>query len=167
MRCCLIAVLFTALAGVILAADDEPTAADRVTVAPNPVSAYTICRTLAGTEYAGRLTGHPGYTAAARWAADQFRRWGLEPAFPGGYLQQFPAPHTVLEEAEAVLYLPGPTPEAPSQELRLEPNKDYLPLSFSDSGDHTAGMVFAGWGIAAPELGYDDYAGIDPKGKFV
>ena len=167
MRCCLIAVLFTALAGVILAADDEPTAADRVTVAPNPVSAYTICRTLAGTEYAGRLTGHPGYTAAARWAADQFRRWGLEPAFPGGYLQQFPAPHTVLEEAEAVLYLPGAAAGAPEQEVRLDPNKDYLPLSFSDSGDHTAGMVFAGWGIAAPELGYDDYAGIDPKGKFV
>ena len=41
MRCCLIAVLFTALAGVILAAD-EPTAAGRVTVAPIPVSAYTI-----------------------------------------------------------------------------------------------------------------------------
>lgn len=167
MRCCLIAVLFTALAGVILAAADEPTAADRVTVAPNPVSAYTICRTLAGPEYAGRLTGHPGYTAAARWAADQFRRWGLEPAFPGGYLQQFPAPHTVLEEAEAVLYLPGAAAGAPEQEVRLDPNKDYLPLSFSDSGDHTAGMVFAGWGIAAPELGYDDYAGIDPKGKFV
>ncbi|HOS99499.1 MAG TPA: M20/M25/M40 family metallo-hydrolase [Acidobacteriota bacterium] len=167
MRCCLIAVLLIALAGLTPADDDEPGAPGRLIVAPNPISAYSICKILAGPEYAGRLTGHPGYTAAARWAADQFRLWGLEPAFPGGYLQPFPAPHTVLEAAEAVLYLPGATPEAPEREVRLEPNKDYLPLSFSDSGDHTAGMVFAGWGIAAPELGYDDYAGIDPKGKFV
>ena len=38
---------------------------------------------------------------------------------------------------------------------------------YSDSGDHTGELVFAGWGIHAPELGYDDYAGLDVKGKFV
>lgn len=167
MRCRPAVVLSIVLFSFLPASAQESNTQGRVAVAPNPISAYSICKTLAGPEYAGRLTGHPGYTAAARWAADQFRLWGMEPAFTGGYLQPFPAPHTVLESAEAVLYLPGATPEAPEREVRLEPNKDYLPLSFSDSGDHTAGLVFAGWGIAAPELGYDDYAGIDPQGKFV
>ena len=47
-------------------------------------------------------------------------------------------------------------------------NKDFLPLVFSDSGQRRgAGAVFCGWGISAPEIGYDDYAGIDVRGKFV
>jgi hypothetical protein len=51
--------------------------------------------------------------------------------------------------------------------MKLVPEKDFLPLLYSDSGDRTAGTVFAGWGISAPEIGYDDYAGLDVKGKFV
>ena len=43
-----------------------------------------------------------------------------------------------------------------------------MPLVFSDSGQwQGAGVVFCGWGICAPEIGYDDYAGIDARGKFV
>jgi len=53
------------------------------------------------------------------------------------------------------------------KEMKLVPEKDFLPLLYSDSGDRTAGAVFAGWGISAPELGYDDYAGLDVKEKFV
>jgi hypothetical protein len=51
--------------------------------------------------------------------------------------------------------------------VELEPETDFLPMLASDSGDNTAGLVFAGWGIHAPELGYDDYAGLDVGGKFV
>ena len=50
---------------------------------------------------------------------------------------------------------------------KLAPNTDFLPLLFTDSGKIDAGLVFAGWGISAPELGYDDYAGLDVKGKIV
>jgi hypothetical protein len=57
--------------------------------------------------------------------------------------------------------------EAAVKELKLHPEKEFLPLLFSDSGDHTADLVFAGWGISAPDLGYDDYAGLDVKDKFV
>jgi hypothetical protein len=51
--------------------------------------------------------------------------------------------------------------------MKLVPEKDFLPLLYSDSADRTAESVFAGWGISAPEIGYDDYAGLDVKGKFV
>lgn len=79
-----------------------------------------------------------------------------------GYLQTYPSPHTIIDEAEMVFI-----PLQEDKEIKLTPEKDFLPLLFSDSGDHSTEMVFAGWGISAPELGYDDYAGLDVQGKFV
>ena len=129
--------------------------------------AYGYCRTLAGERFEGRLTGSPGYTAAARWAAGQFEKWGLKPLFGGkSFLQDYPSPYSVIEQAELTLKTPGKE-GAEGKQLSLDPVKDFLPLLFSDSGEAEAELVFAGWGIHAPELGYDDYAGVDARGKFV
>jgi hypothetical protein len=133
---------------------------------------YDYCKTMALPKYAGRLTGHEGYTAAAEWAAGMFKQWGLKPINDKeGYLQAYPSPYTVIEEAEMALLLPQKKKESQQEEsfreIELRPEKDFLPLLFSDSGDNTAKMVFAGWGISAPDLGYDDYAGLDVEGKFV
>src|SRR4030042_3145054 len=57
--------------------------------------------------------------------------------------------------------------EGTVKEGKLKPETEFLPLLFSDSGDRTADLIFAGWGICAPELGYDDYAGLDVEGRFV
>ena len=124
---------------------------------------YDYCRTMAMPRYAGRLTGHEGYTEAAKWAASLFKDWGLLPINEEeGYLQAYLSPHTIVQEAEMTLILPQD-----DKIQKLDPEKDFLPLLFSDSGDNEAEMVFAGWGISAPELGYDDYAGLDVQGKFV
>src|SRR4030066_578123 len=138
----------------------------------SPLEAYDIVKTLASPEFAGRLTGHPGYTAAAEWAARKLESWGLTPiSGKDRYLQPYPSPHTVIDKAEMSILLPEGKPEAGKapafKEMKLTPEKDFLPLLFSDSGDRTAETVFAGWGISAPDLGYDDYAGLDVKGKFV
>lgn len=45
--------------------------------------------------------------------------------------------------------------------------EDFFPFNFSASGKVSAGIVFAGYGITAPEYNYDDYAGIDAKDKIV
>jgi Tol biopolymer transport system component len=45
--------------------------------------------------------------------------------------------------------------------------EDWTPLGFSSSGDIQAPLVFAGYGISAPPLNYDDFAGLDVKGKVV
>jgi hypothetical protein len=138
----------------------------------SPAEAYDIVKTLALPEYAGRLTGHPGYTAAAEWAARKLASWGLKPiSGKDGYLQPYPSPYTIIDKAEMTVLLPdGPPDPAKGQaykEMKLAPEKDFLPLLYSASGDRTADAVFAGWGISAPELGYDDYAGLDIEGKFV
>jgi hypothetical protein len=134
--------------------------------------AYDIVKTLASPEFAGRLTGHPGYTAAAQWAARKFESWGLKPVSgKDRYLQPYPSPYTVIDKAEMTVLLPDGKPDPAKgqayKEMKLVPEKDFLPLLYSDSGDRTAETVFAGWGISAPEIGYDDYAGLEVKGKFV
>jgi hypothetical protein len=136
-----------------------------------PFEAYAITKALASEKYAGRLTGHEGYTAAAKWAAGQFKQWGLRPfSRESGYLQPYASPYVIVDKAEMTLFLQekaaGAT-EPAIKENQLQPEKDFLPLLFSDSGDQTAELVFAGWGISAPDLGYDDYAGVDVAGKFV
>lgn len=126
-------------------------------------SAYAHVKIMAAPAFAGRLTGHPGYTAAARWAAGLFRAWGLKPlAAKDGFLQPYPSPYTVVRSAEMTVFLAGG-----GEGRKLAPNTDFLPLFFTDSGKVEAGLAFAGWGISAPELGYDDYAGLDVKGKMV
>ena len=124
---------------------------------------YSYVKTMVLPQYAGRHTGHEGYTTAARWAAGKFQQWGLKPINKKeGYLQAFSRPYVMVKNAKMVL-LRGKN----QTETELKPEEDYLPLLATDSGDNTAEMVFAGWGVSAPDLGYDDYAGLDVKGKFV
>jgi len=137
-----------------------------------PMDAYDYVKTMCLSQYAGRHTGHEGFTAAARWAAGKFKEWGLKPiSNKEGYLQAYPSPYVVVDQAEMILHLAErqrqPAGEPSFKEVKLKPLQDFLPLLFSDSGDHTAGLVFAGWGICAPEIGYDDYAGLNVQGKFI
>ncbi len=122
-------------------------------------AAYENCRTLAAERFEGRLSGSPGYAAAARWAALKFEDWGLE-APSGGFLQPYSSPYTLVDKAEMSISVAG-------KETKLQAGKDFLPLLFSAAGSVSGTVVFAGWGISAPELGYDDYAGVDVRGKFV
>ncbi len=143
-----------------------------------PAAVYSYCQTLCLPRYEGRYTGTESYAECARWVGSEFKKWGLAPMPPkGGYLQAFPAPHSIIDRAAMTLFLPQSEAEEPAptrdgkektwREVPLQVGEDFLPMLFSDRGDYTAGMVFAGWGIHAPEIGYDDYADLDPKGKFV
>ncbi len=136
----------------------------------DPVDVYACCRKIASDEFAGRLTGHEGYTAAAQWAASKFREWGLRPVCEnGGYLQAYPSPYTVVDRAEMILHLArtGADGTRSCRDTVLAAGMDFIPQLYTDSGRHEAGLVFAGWGISAPDLGWDDYAGIDVEGRFV
>jgi hypothetical protein len=169
-RCQLVCLIL--LVGTVSLAADRPAAAiQKALNSIQPFEAYSYCKTLSSEKFAGRLTGHEGYTAAAQWAAAKFKGWGLRPFSQElGYLQPYPSPYVIVDKAEMSLLLEEKTEEAKEaavREVKLQPEKEFLPLLFTDSGDRTGELIFAGWGISAPELGYDDYAGIDVKGKFV
>lgn len=118
---------------------------------------------LASSEMKGRATGSPELDRAARYIADQFRADGLQPP-PGArnYLQPFEVTTSAKLLRSTRLDV---VQDGESESLLI--NKDFTPLSFSSSGKASGGVVFAGYGITAPEYNYDDYAGIDARGKFV
>ncbi len=114
---------------------------------------------LAAPERSGRGVGTPGIAAARDYIAAEFAKYGL---LPGGdnnsYLQSFEVAVGVQVKEPSSLVL-GREP------VRL--HEDWLPLGLSSSGKIEGEAVFAGYGITAQDYGYDDYAGIDVKGKIV
>jgi hypothetical protein len=118
-------------------------------------------------KYAGRLTGTKGYDDSAAWLAGRLAQWGLLPGGDNGtYFQDFPDPYIlVLPGAELSLRLPGKDVRAQNKTYEIE--KDFFPGSTSGSGEVSAEVVYVGYGITAPELDFDEYAGLDVKGKIV
>jgi hypothetical protein len=128
---------------------------------------YDYIKELSSEKYDGRLTGTTGFTKAAQWASDLFKRWNLKPAGDKGtYLQSFPNPYTlVLPGGEVSLQIPQANGERITKTYRFE--DEYVPGSTSDSGAVTAEVIFVGYGITAPELNYDEYKDVDVNGKIV
>ena len=133
--------------------------------APAHADAYETARLeqrvrfLSSGAFEGRATGEVGGDRAGAYLAGELARLGLKPGFPGGsFLQPFPVILGTSPGPDNALALAG-------RERRL--GKDYMPFTYSDNGTVEAPVVFAGYGIAAPKLGYDDYAGLDVKGKLL
>jgi hypothetical protein len=147
-----------------------PVSEDRLVAAMHGISSHTILdwvKEMVAERYEGRLTGTPSYDASAAWAADLLKSWGFEPAGDGGtYLQQFPNPYTLVKPgAHLTLHVPVPGGGTIVKSYVFE--DEYYPGSTSDSLSATAEVVYVGYGVTAPELSYDDYKGVDVKGKFV
>jgi len=113
---------------------------------------------LADPARTGRGVGTPGIDQAAGWIEGQMKEIGLQPAGPDGHRQPFEAPVGARLLDGNALALGTTTPKL---------SVDWQPFTFSDDGKVEGRLVFVGYGIAAPELGHDDYAGIDVKGKVV
>lgn len=119
---------------------------------------------LSSPKYGGRLSGSPGYMAAAQWIADQLKQAGVKPGMSDGtYFQYFPNAYSDVLNPGKVVLLAG---KNNSQKEYKFPD-DYFPGSNSASGTVTGEVIYVGFGISAPELGYDDYQNIDVKGKIV
>jgi hypothetical protein len=110
----------------------------------------------------GRGDGTPGLTRAATLIEQRFRTLGLQPAGKNSYRQPFTViTGAKLKENNRLEVLNG----AAKKELKL--NQDFVPFSFSSSGEISGPVVFAGYGASATEFGYDDYAHLDVKDEIV
>ncbi|MBI5010723.1 MAG: M20/M25/M40 family metallo-hydrolase [Bacteroidia bacterium] len=122
---------------------------------------------LCSPEFNGRLAGTPEYLASAEWIALLLKDWGIKPAGDDNtYFQWFDWPYTVLNDI-GDLTLNIKLPDGSVIHKNYNYPDDYYPGMNSGSGEITAEVVFVGYGITAPELNYDDYKGIDVKGKIV
>jgi aminopeptidase YwaD len=110
----------------------------------------------------GRGDGTKGLTRAQHLIEKRYKSLGLEPAGSNSYLQPF----TVITGAQ----LKGKntfTVSSGAEKRELKAKQDFVPFSFSASGEARGSLVFAGYGITADEFHYDDYAGLDVKDKIV
>jgi aminopeptidase YwaD len=121
-----------------------------------------IIKYLASPEMRGRATGSPELEKAAAYIRDQFRSMNLKPLAGESYYQDFDVTTSArLSKRNSVTYTTGDKPES----LRIQ--DDFIPLNLSGAGDVSGNIAFVGFGITAPEYNYDDYAGLDVKGKIV
>jgi hypothetical protein len=124
---------------------------------------YEHVHYLASDALGGREVGSPGIAAAERYIAETFGSLGLKP-LPGrnDFFLEF------------TLYRGGYDAEATTLEVGIDgstlparPGVDFRPFDFSAIGALKGELVFAGYGITAPEYGYDDYDELDTEGKIV
>lgn len=122
-------------------------------------------RFLADDLLEGRGTGARGHVIAAHYVASRFEGMGLEPAGENGsFFQEVPIRSMTLKEQQSSGSL---TLQGKSTTLKLREDFLLSPDPGREQVEVDAPVVFAGYGITAPSQGYDDYKGLDVKGKIV
>jgi hypothetical protein len=108
----------------------------------------------------GRMSLERGSEVAIQWIADEFAKSGLKPAAGNSFLQPVPLVEYKMDRERSFLKL----------RVHGEEQTFHAPdatVNFPNDGVYKGRVVFAGFGITAPELHYDDYASIDARGKIV
>ena len=121
-----------------------------------------VTRTLASDEFEGRGPASAGEDKTIAYLIEQFRAAGLQPGNNGSWTQEVPTVEIVANNATAMDVQVG------GQALRFAFGSDYVAGSYravAETRLKDAPLVFVGYGIHAPELGWNDYAGVDMKGK--
>jgi Zn-dependent M28 family amino/carboxypeptidase len=117
---------------------------------------------LSSDRYEGRGPGTPGEELTIAYLTQQFRAIGLQPGNPDGtFVQRVPLVGFKTQ--------PQATFATPQGAMQLAFPTDYIavPRPAATEADTVAPLVFVGYGVVAPEYGWDDYKGVDVKGKAI
>lgn len=153
--------LILALAGCLVAL---PAAAKTAPKVP-AISVETmkeVTRVLSSDEFEGRAPGTPGEEKTLAYLVEQFEAAGLQPGNKGSWLQEVP-----LVEITGSNFSPL-TVTGKGAPLSFASGKDFVANSYRAVPRTTisqSDLVFVGYGINAPEKGWNDYAGLDMRGK--
>jgi Zn-dependent M28 family amino/carboxypeptidase len=120
-------------------------------------------RVLSSDEYEGRGPGTKGEELTVKYLTEQYQRLGLKPGNPDGtYVQKVPlvgftgAPRASFAAGGKTIDLKFPTDY-------VAVSRRFVPESKVENSD----IVFVGYGVVAPEYGWDDYKGVDVRGKTI
>jgi len=120
---------------------------------------------LSSDAFEGRAPGTEGEKKTLAYLEQQFRAAGLQPGIGDSYLQSVPVVE-IMPHADAVMQLAGPN----DQSLALRSPDEVVVWTkrpVPSTSIANAEVVYVGYGIVAPEYGWDDYAGLDVRGKLV
>ena len=130
-------------------------------ITANDIMQHT--KVLSADEYEGRGPGTKGEELTVAYLTQQLQRIGLKPGNPDG---------TFVQKVPLVGFTGAPTASftAGDKAISLEFPKDYVAVSrrfVPESTVENSDIVFVGYGVVAPEYGWDDYKGVDVKGKTI
>ncbi len=129
----------------------------------DPTRYLNDIKALAAPEMEGRGAGTKGLSRAEHLIEKRYKELGIPPAGVHAYAQPFSVVTGARLKSDNSFTIG--TGNDSKNEITI--NRDFVPYSFSASGQVSAPLVFAGYGITADEFHYDDYAGIDVKDKVV
>ncbi|TGD77966.1 M28 family metallopeptidase [Hymenobacter wooponensis] len=145
------------------------TAAADTTVASPPDGITTAdignhIKVLASDEFQGRKPFTAGEEKATSYLADEFKKLGLKPGPDGSYFQNVPLVE-ITGTPSSTMQVTGK-----GQNLTFNYKTDFMAFTEREVPSvalKNSELVFAGYGVVAPEYGWNDYAGLDVKGKTV
>ncbi len=144
---------------------DDPRVTEQAMKSIRPEAIRAHMRFLSDSLLAGRDPGTPGFDIAARYVASEFEAMELKPAgADGSWYQPVPLRKAVVDAAQSSVVL---MVNGKKQELKDAVDYVFDGNVASEDSSVESGIVFAGFGVTAPELNYDDYAGLDVRGKIV
>ncbi len=127
-----------------------------------PDGVMSHIKVLASDEYEGRGPGTHGEDLSINYIADHFKKIGLSPGNTDGtYFQKVPLVGIATQQ-DAEMKV-----KASGKEMKLRFSEDFVARSVrvTQKTGFDADMVFVGYGVVAPEYGWDDYKGMDVRGK--
>ncbi len=124
-------------------------------------AAFEYDKALSSDAMQGRMSGEPGGRMAAEYIAGKLKEWGLEPAGTKGYYQPMTFEYYQPQKGATLAFV------AHNKVRDFVYGEDWRQLPYSGSGVLGADIIFVGYGLSAPQKGYDDYAGVDVKDKLV
>ena len=120
-------------------------------------------KVLSSDEFEGRAPGSRGEELTVDYLTKEFKKLGLAPGNPDGtYIQKVPLAGFITKSKASL--------KAANKTIQLEANKDYVAVSrryVTETKVTDSDIVFVGYGVVAPEYGWDDYKGIDVRGKTI
>jgi len=146
------------LAPQLLLAQSAPSAASA-----DPAKYLDDVKVLSSPEMEGRGDGTRGLALAEHLIVERYKSLGLEPAGSKGYLQSFRV--VTGRKIQGGTKMSGHANGGKVETYAVR--EDFIPLNFSSTGNAKAPVVFAGYGITAPEFGYDDFHDADVRDKIV
>ncbi|MXO59852.1 M28 family peptidase [Altererythrobacter salegens] len=121
-----------------------------------------VTRTLSADEFEGRGTGTPGEGKTLAYMVERFAAAGLQPGNNGSWYQDVPLVKITAEDLGALNVY------GPAADMLFAAGSDWIGMSYREQENislHDSELVFVGYGVVAPERGWNDYAGIDMRGK--
>ena len=130
-------------------------------ISANDIMQHT--KVLSADEYEGRGPGTKGEELSVKYLTEQYQRLGLKPGNPDG---------TYIQKVPLAGFTGQPTASFTAGDKKIDLNfpTDYVAVSrrfVPESKVENSDIVFVGYGVVAPEYGWDDYKGVDVRGKTI